>query len=127
MPEQWQMCRHLSLTGNKDVSQLILAPPFLSHLSCPPISCSFAVAVIEKIKNVIMTETLPDLPSSINTRDLRPRVFFCWNVCQNVKAEMGLVDQCLGSVLWSEKVSFFPLFRIETFLFNTIYIILCFT
>ncbi len=57
MPEQWQMCRHLSSTGNKDMSELILAhfsPPLsrslsltLSPLSLP---CSFAVAVIEKNK-----------------------------------------------------------------------------
>jgi len=54
MPEQWQMCRHLSSTGNKDMSQLILAhfPPvsLCGALSSPCLPCSFAVAVIEKNK-----------------------------------------------------------------------------
>lgn len=53
MPEQWQMCRHLSSTGNKDMSELILAhfsPLYLSLSLSPSMPCSFAVAVIEKNK-----------------------------------------------------------------------------
>ena len=55
MPEQWQMCCHLSSTGNKDMSELILAhPPHLSISlflpSSPSPPYSFAVAAIEKKK-----------------------------------------------------------------------------
>lgn len=68
MSEQWQMCYHLSSTGNKDMSELIFTLPThpnSSHSLCASHMC---ISIFVRTFMDMMHHAVPKVNSNLNCK-----------------------------------------------------------